>query len=88
MSIPQTLFYFKKPIAVGKSFTIPNYIIICNDFINPNSLRTIRGTAICIKNNLNFLPVSLLALNVVHAVGIKIVLSGFLPLLALTFLSV
>ena len=64
----------------GKSFKITNYVIIKNDFINSSSPRAIRGTAICIKNKLNFIPVSLPALNVVDAVRVKIILSGTPPL--------
>ena len=39
----------------SKSCKIPNYTIFRNDFINPNpnSIRNIRGTAICLRNNLN-----------------------------------
>ena len=38
-----------------------------------------KDIAIYIKNNLNFLPVSTPALNVVDALGVKIMLSGSPP---------
>ena len=60
--------------------------MVRNDYINPNGPRAIRETAICIKNNLNFLPASLPTVNVTNTVGIKIMLPES-PLLTF-FLSI
>ena len=76
---PDVILLQENYLSPDKSFKIPNYVIIRNDFINPNSPRAIRGTAICIKNNLNFIPVSPPAFNVVDAIGIKIILPGSPP---------
>ena len=54
---PDIILLQETHLRPGKSFKIPNYIIIRNDFIDPNSPRAIRGIAIYIKNNLNYLPV-------------------------------
>ena len=77
---PDIIFLQETHLRPGKTLKIPNYVIIRNDFINPNSPMAIRGTAICIKSNLNFIPVSTPALNVVNAIGIKIILPGTPPL--------
>ena len=84
---PDILMLQETHLDQSKSCKIPNYTIFRNDFINPNpsSIRNIRGTAICLRNNLNATLATPPPLQFINAVGISLLLSGSPPL---TFFSV
>lgn len=83
---PDLILLQETHLRPGINLRIPNYNIIRDDHINNNSPRPIRGTAICIKNSLNFNPVSLPPLKIAGATGVTLTFPSAIP--SLTFVSV
>lgn len=70
---PDIIFLKETKLRPCISLKIQNYFIFWHDFDHRNSARTIRGTAVCIKNNLHFYPAtSVLPTNCVDATVITI----------------